>query len=311
MEAPTFSKPAKDKTCQGLALLITLTLLVLHARVTGSPPIPKELTWQVFSQTGDMVWSITGFYPPGTWWPNLSPDFCQLAAALNTWDIAAYKHNQLTLKMEPTSGGDGMEGCSNLVRRCLLAATDFYVCPRDGRNQATAHWCGGYGEYFCASWGCETTGDAYWKPSSSWDKIIVHRGWEKPPDGKILKGDCRHGTGNWRCTTGYCLPLNISFTSQGKHDYQSWLKGHTWGLRWYMLGDDRGVTFKIQLKIGQTDFPLGPNPILPDQRTLTQTRPKKPEVPVPPSVTTISPVAITTDTEGPTLPPGTGIDYIT
>lgn len=72
---------------------MTLTFLALHARVSGSPHMPKQLTWQVFSQTGDMVWSITGFHPPGAWWPNLSPNFCQLAVALDTWDIAAYKHN--------------------------------------------------------------------------------------------------------------------------------------------------------------------------------------------------------------------------
>lgn len=43
------------------------------------------------------------------------------------------------------------------------------------------------GEYFCAAWGCETTGDAYWKPSSSWDKIIVRHGWEKHPHWKNIK----------------------------------------------------------------------------------------------------------------------------
>lgn len=55
MEAPTFSNPAKDKTCQGLALLMTLIVLTLRARVTGSPHMPKQLTWQVFSQWG--IWS--------------------------------------------------------------------------------------------------------------------------------------------------------------------------------------------------------------------------------------------------------------
>lgn len=36
---------------------------------------------------------------------------------------------------------------------------------------------------------------------------------KRPPLGKILKTwDYRHGTGEWSCTTGYCLPLNIPFT---------------------------------------------------------------------------------------------------
>lgn len=129
MEAPAHSKSIKDKTCQGQIVITTLALLVLDARVSGSPHIPKQLTWQVFSQSGDMVWFVTGLHLPGAWWPNLSPDFCQLAEALGTWDIAAFKHDQLILNMEPASGGNGVEGCSHLIRRCLLVPLDFYVCP--------------------------------------------------------------------------------------------------------------------------------------------------------------------------------------
>ncbi|XP_038191484.1 uncharacterized protein LOC119818030 [Arvicola amphibius] len=55
MKAPAHPKPTKDKTCQGLILITTLALLALDARVAGSPHIPKKLTWQVFSQLGDMV----------------------------------------------------------------------------------------------------------------------------------------------------------------------------------------------------------------------------------------------------------------
>ena len=35
---------------------------------------------------------------------------------------------------------------------------------------------GGASDYFCGKWTCETTGDAYWKPSSKWDLITVKRG---------------------------------------------------------------------------------------------------------------------------------------
>lgn len=50
-------------------------------------------------------------------------------------------------------------------------------------------------------------------------------------------------------------------------------------------------------------MPIGPNPILSEQRGLIQTRPKKQKVPIP--VTRISPVVITADMKENTLPPGT------
>lgn len=87
METPTLSKPVKDKTCQGLAFTLTLALLALDVRVLGSPHLPKQLTWQVISQMRDIIWSITGFHPPGTWWPTLTPDFCSLATGLEFWDM--------------------------------------------------------------------------------------------------------------------------------------------------------------------------------------------------------------------------------
>ena len=67
METPTLSKPVKDKTCQGLALTMALALLALNVGVSGSPHLPKQITWQVISQTGDIIWSITGSHSSGTW----------------------------------------------------------------------------------------------------------------------------------------------------------------------------------------------------------------------------------------------------
>lgn len=267
MGTPALSKPAKDKTCsQILSLLLALSL------ANGSPHIPKQLTWQVLSQTGEVIWSTTGLHAPNTWWPTLTPDFCQLAAGLEEWDIPT--ENGLNLK--PYTGPRPQQmtapGCSSPTARCKLAQSDFYVCPRDDRDQATAYRCGGYQEYFCSQWGCETTGDAYWIPSSTWDSISVHRNYTRPDaDGHT----CYHA-GGWKGqAAALSLPLNITFTPRGQSPQVSWTEGRTWGLRWYLSGKDKGVTFKIKLKVENPPTrSVGPNRILSDQRTPARKLPK-------------------------------------
>lgn len=49
----------------------------------------------------------------------------------------------------------------------------FYVCPGKHRDKSLQYICGYCDSYFCKSWGCETTGDVPWKPTSSWDLITV------------------------------------------------------------------------------------------------------------------------------------------
>lgn len=184
-----------------------------------SPHAVYSLTWQIISQTGEVVWKTTGQHALNAWWPPLTPDFCQLAAGLDSWDIATTDHSQLTKEMQQTGAGEGYIGCSNPKGRCRLAGADFYVCPWDGRDRAMAYKCGGYNEMFCAAWGYETTGDAYWKPRSSWDKIKVTCGWKRPPRDwwpNNYIGDCDEGFENFNCMEGKCLPLNITFTEQGK-----------------------------------------------------------------------------------------------
>ena len=253
----------------------------------GSPHAVYSLTWQIISQTGEVVWKTTGQHALNTWWPPLTPDFCQLAAGLDSWDIATTDYNQLTRNMQPTGGGS--VGCSNPGRRCRLAEASFYVCPRDGRDRATAYKSGGYNEMFCAAWGCETTGDAYWKPHSSWDKIRVTRGWKREIwDEEYFTEYCQLS----KCgTNGKCLPLNITFTEQGRKATE-WQQGYTWGLRWYLDSTDRGLTFKIQLKaeaiVSQS---IGPNQVLADQRP-----PSLPKAPATPSLTNFTTTPTTTFT---------------
>lgn len=164
-------------------------------------------------------------------------------------------------------------GCSSPTARCRLAQSDFYVCPRDNRNWATAYLCGGYEEYFCCEWGCETTGDAYWQPSSSWDLITVKRNYIQPdPDGHTCY--YKKGTGgyaNW--VKPLLLPLRITFTRSGQQATR-WQTGYTWGLRWHLPGKDKGVTFKI--KVETTTHSIGPNPVLVDQKSPSQPAPVLP-----------------------------------
>lgn len=74
-----------------------------------------------------------------------------------------------------------------------------------------------------------------------------------------------------------------------------------------MRGEDRGIVFKIELRIDQNFAPIGPNPILSEQKGLIQIRSGKqlPKVPKPPLVITIRPDAIIADTEETTSFPGT------
>lgn len=277
MDSPPYSKPSKDKTLPS-CLIVLLLFSLSPMGIEGSPHTPQQLTWQVFSQTGEMVWSLSGYYAPGTWWPALTPDFCQLAAGLETWDIPTVGAHEITQTVEtplPPLGKTWPQGCRDPRARCLLAQMDFYVCPQQGQSRALR--CGGYENYFCANWGCETTGDAYWKPRSSWDLIEVHRNYSRPPLGRF---DCDYGSsrwGSWSCNSATCLPLNITFTQQGKQDYTQWLRGKTWGLRWYMPWEDRGVTFTIRLAVQASPMPIGPNPVLADQRHPSDPSAPKPE----------------------------------
>lgn len=89
--------------------------------------------------------------------PTLYFDLCDLVG--ESWDPS---------DQEPFPG----YGCHNPGGRLGTRSKDFYVCP--GQNHPKE--CGGLGDGYCAQWGCETTGEAYWKPSSSWDLITLRRG---------------------------------------------------------------------------------------------------------------------------------------
>ena len=73
--------------------------------------------------------------------------------------------------------------------------------------------CGGPEEFYCAAWGCETNGDTYWNPMSSWDLIIVKRKFPPKPSIPYYGGEAN----TWACSVsnvtsqGWCNPLLIFF----------------------------------------------------------------------------------------------------
>ena len=137
--------------------------------------------------------------------------------------------------------------------------------------------------FYCASWGCETTGDTYWTPSSSWDYVTVKRLYPNSkvtsPGKQPLNSYCSPNSSR----QGWCNPLQIGFTTAART--ADWTKrGFSWGLRIYKEGTDWGLTFKIKL---QKEIPnkykasIGPNPqlhhpISPSNPQLPGTRPTVP-----------------------------------
>lgn len=123
------------------------------------------------------------------------------------------------------------------------------MCPRDGRDRTADRRCGGSASFYCAKWGCETTGEAYWNPTSRWDLIRVKK--------NASRDSCDH--------YGWCNPLAITFTDKGKSN-RDWVKEKAWGLRFYQQGYDQGLIIRIRLKIEATSTTqVGPNRVLAEQ----------------------------------------------
>ncbi|XP_066877628.1 uncharacterized protein [Kogia breviceps] len=249
MAGPKDQQPTQAQA-PAIIRLITLTLLPLLAVSNFSPHLPQRLTWQVISQTGDIIWSVSHTAAPWTWWPDLFPDVCKLAIGAPYWDLEEH-YDQNTVPSVTLNRGDysGM-GCHNSYRRSRLRAYPFYVCPGSHRHQSLNYGCGGTGSFYCQSWGCETTGDTYWKPTSSWDFIKVMANYTHHEDLQTFVPECS----NW------CHPLKISFSEPGKKN-KNWINGHSWGIRFYKGGYDDGLLMTILLKIETpTPVPMGPNP---------------------------------------------------
>ena len=249
------------------------------------------LTWQVLSQAGDPIWSISKVAPPWTWWPSLYPDICKLAfGAPANWDMEGYSDPDMKAPNVPSPPGryglDPWGGCGHPSRRSQLRTLPFYICPGFHRAVALNPTCGGGSYFFCKNWGCETSGNTYWNPTSSWDYITVTANYSRHETGSqgwTYKPECE----NW------CLPLKISFTEPGKNQ-RGWTNGYTWGLRLYKERFDDGLFLRIRLKV--TSIP--PVAIGPDHVIVEQGPPKEPlpspskkvlPSPLPPSIIEVVP----------------------
>jgi hypothetical protein len=87
---------------------------------------------------------------------------------------------------------------------------------------------------------CVTSCEASWRPSTSWDLIVV-------------KNNGSYSTNDDSCSSdgpskGWCNPISISFTSKGKQfSWQQFNHPLTWGLHLYKNDWDAGVIFILRL----------------------------------------------------------------
>lgn len=118
---------------------------------------------------------------------------------------------------------NGGRGCCHAHLRNVLRKQELYVCPGYHQDRCLNPKCGDRLDFYCKRWGCETSGQASWNPTSSWDYIKVaanyslmdweQRGgtcasWDRAPPVE----ECRRG---W-CHPRWCHPLRVTFTEKGK-----------------------------------------------------------------------------------------------
>ncbi|XP_062041107.1 MLV-related proviral Env polyprotein-like [Lepus europaeus] len=197
--------------------------------VNSSPHIPYHITWQLINlRTGAIVNSTSGFNVLSDYFPELYFDLCQL---FDADDVCVGK------------GGT-------------------YVCP-GGKNGKSLPGCGGPEVGYCEKWGCETTGSAHWKPSSSWDLITIGAA----PG--IIFSNC----GGRDCSTcingtlGRCHLQILRFTDKGKQD--KWVGPKSWDIYLYRPARDPFALFALNQMVAVATVSVGPNKILTDQRSPT------------------------------------------
>lgn len=224
----------------------------------ASPHQPRNLTWMVINDSGHIVWSTSKVTTTNQWWPDLFPDICKLAVGVTGWDLEEHPDLQKVpytcTSDEWTVRGRAWGGCCHGHWRNVLRTREFYVCPGFHRDRSLDPKCGDKLDFYCKSWGCETSGQAHWNPTSSWDYINVAANYSLKDyaPGEVSAEECKW---NW------CHPLRVTFTEKGKKA-TNWLKGYTWGLRFYLRGYDEGLIFTVKLQEEALYTSLGSNPVL-------------------------------------------------
>ena len=258
MEGPAFSKPLKDKINPWGPLIILGILIRAGVSVQhDSPHQVFNVTWRVTNLMTGQTANATSLLGTMTdAFPKLYFDLCDLIG--DDWDETGL-------------------GCRTPGGRKRARTFDFYVCP--GHTVPTG--CGGPREGYCGKWGCETTGQAYWKPSSSWDLISLKRGNTPRNQGPCYDSSAVSSGIQGATPGGRCNPLVLEFTDAGKK--ASWDGPKVWGLRLYRsTGTDPVTRFSLTrqvLNIGPR-IPIGPNPVITDQ--LPPSRPVQIMLPRPP-----------------------------
>jgi hypothetical protein len=258
MESPTNPKPFKDKTFLWGPLIILWT--ILGTAITGGPHQIYNITWVITNtETGKTANATSVMASLTDGFPALPFDLCDLVGP--SWNPS---------DQEPFPG----YGCHHPMGRYRTRDKGLYVCP----GQNIQEGCGGAKDGYCAKWGCETTGDAYWNPSSSWDLITLKR--DTSSQGGI--GPCYNANSTQEKSMpgatvgGKCNPLIITFTSTGKA--ASWDGPKTWGIRLYRTGYDPVALFSLTRQISSPapTHSMGPNQVLTEQRPPSQ--------PIPPAL---------------------------
>lgn len=192
----------------GFLILSLLDPALLATALALKPHQHLNSTWQVLTSRRDSIWSaskITG----QPWWPDLHPDLCMLATL--TSPDCHMDDQSLTVKAPNLYDSyydrrPRPPGCANSTQRKKIASQRFYVCPGSHWDHSLLYKCG-VTDYFCRSWGCETTGNTYWSPSSSWDFITMTHNYSL--------GHLNTHAGAPKCGD-WCHPLKIQFTDPGK-----------------------------------------------------------------------------------------------
>jgi hypothetical protein len=134
--------------------------------------------WLIINEARDIV-NVTSIIEGSIPWPILRVNLCKLAlGGHNDWGT----HSVFMLQKQAVDKLRQViataPGCASLSRRRTLTSVfkrwGIYICPRPShRSRILNYKCDFAPDSFCASWGCETTRDTYWKPTSNWDLIKV------------------------------------------------------------------------------------------------------------------------------------------
>lgn len=228
MEDPAHPKPSKAKTHPRGPLTILWALLGPGLVAgNGSPHQVYNITWMINNLlTGEIINQTSQLASLGTYFAEIWFDVCKLM----------------------------------IDNDVCLAKGGVYACLAAGRDPGQISKCGGSKTGFCRSWGCETTGTTYWRPSSTWDLVTLEgtRGFRMTETQGKDQETCINGT------QGRCHPVILKFTTKGKA--ASWDSPKAWGLYLYRKGRDPFSIFTVSRSARPINpSPVGPNHVLPDQ----------------------------------------------